>query len=296
MKKSDVIKLKNEVVKKPSSMRYIIAAVCFLLIIAAMVFIVFTQKQNPNPASEKIIREAVALQLSKDPNKLSDEDFKEIIELSLYRKELYDIKFLRKFTNLRRLDLVSIKSPDTHIPILKKILIKIGIIKLPRVHYLDLKPIENLSKLEELTLSTTLIKNIEPVKNLTNLNELACNGIDGFDFDLIKGLTNLKSLSVAQTWIHNFESIKNLKQLEHLWLWAVPVSDISPLKELTNIKIIVLQDMPISDIESVKHLKKLERITIEYCDNISKEQIEDLKNTFPNAEISYLHRSEMSGP
>ncbi|MEJ2648206.1 MAG: hypothetical protein P8016_07355, partial [Sedimentisphaerales bacterium] len=68
--------------KKLSWRKYKLAAVFMsLLITAALVSIYFTQEQKPDPASERVLRQAAAVQLKnqthidKDPNDLTDEDF-----------------------------------------------------------------------------------------------------------------------------------------------------------------------------------------------------------------------------
>ena len=63
-------------IKKKFYWRYIIASgLILLLIIASLVYIRFTQEPKPDPASEIIIRQAIAAQLRKEPNELTDEDF-----------------------------------------------------------------------------------------------------------------------------------------------------------------------------------------------------------------------------
>ena len=64
-----------------------------LLIFAALVFILLTQEQKPDPASEKIIRQAVAEQFGKYPNDLTDEDFAKITEFKISIKT--EFKFRR---------------------------------------------------------------------------------------------------------------------------------------------------------------------------------------------------------
>ena len=64
--KSNTPKL-DEIQTKHSYRKYIIAAVIIpLIIIAALVFIWFTQEQKSDPASEVIIHQAVANKLNKD--------------------------------------------------------------------------------------------------------------------------------------------------------------------------------------------------------------------------------------
>ncbi len=78
MNMNDTMEKQNHSKKKPSHKRYIIAAACFFLITAGLVLFVFTQKQKPDPASEKVIREAATYWLMdgkspyKIPNDLTD--------------------------------------------------------------------------------------------------------------------------------------------------------------------------------------------------------------------------------
>ena len=80
----------NETLKKKHLHRkYIIPVLLILLfIISALVFI-FHMQEQPDPASEKIIRMAAANHLNKDPNELTDSDFAKITEFELCRVAVY---------------------------------------------------------------------------------------------------------------------------------------------------------------------------------------------------------------
>jgi hypothetical protein len=106
----------DKTIKKKFSQRKYIIASAFLLIIAALVFIYFTQEQKPDPVSEKVIREITALQHNKDPNELTDEDFARIVEIDLSNKKLSNIRLLEKFFNLRDLSLNNTIFPENEIP------------------------------------------------------------------------------------------------------------------------------------------------------------------------------------
>jgi hypothetical protein len=100
MQKQNIIQNKKHGLKYKLAMAIILA-----LLISALILSWFSHKEKSDSASEKIIRKATARQLNKDPNELTDEDFAHITELNIKRKELYDIKFLEKFTNLKVLSL-----------------------------------------------------------------------------------------------------------------------------------------------------------------------------------------------
>lgn len=214
----------------PSRKRYIFAAVIvILLLVAALVFIWFTQEDKPELSSERVIREAVAKQLNKDPNELTDEDFSLFKEILIGRYgglvpldetgfllipafELSDIKLLEKFTNLQMLDMYSINFPKSIIPKWIKLLEKYGIINSRDRFYIELTPLEDLSNLHTLSFNGTSIKNIEPLSNLINLKKLNINNTFIQDLEPIKKLKNLKQLYIRGCKNISDDQIKELQK------------------------------------------------------------------------------------
>ena len=232
----------------PSWRKYTLAAVILLLLtIAALAFIYFTQGQEPDPVSEKIIHEIAAEQLKfqehldTKPNKLTDEDFAKIIELHLLNIELTDLKLLEKFTNLKQLYLNNLRYPKNTIPKWMKILAKFGFIDLNERFALDLSPLEKLNNLQSLTIISS------PVNN----------------FKFLSSLKNLHSLNISRGTISNIEPIKNLSNLRELILSGILVSDLEPLKGLINLQWIDLRN----------------------CSKITSKQVEDLQEALPNLKI-----------
>jgi len=197
--------------KKSAHRKYILSAVAILFLVTlALVLFVITQTQKPDPASERLIREAAAAQLGKDPNKLNDDDFRIITELSIGERtetifamydegnsltygynKLTDVRLIDKFTNLKTLYLGSIDVPENKIPKWMQLLSKLGIYDMDKRYTLDLKPLEKLKHLEKLQLGGTAVKNIESLEKLSNLKDLQL--IDAQVSDL-KPLNNLKQL------------------------------------------------------------------------------------------------------
>ncbi len=247
--------IKEDIKKKPSrnlrpEWKYIIPAAALVLIIAALVFIYFMQEQKPDLASEKIIREAAARQLSKDPNELTDEDFAKITELSLSSEdtikseylELTNIKIITKFANLQVLKLKDVWYPESAVPKWKMFLAKhdIHLESNKKMYTLDLTPLEKLVYLRELQLEGYSIYNIQPLAELKSLVklELSCH-------------------------CSNIEPLKGLKNLQNLSLCVPRVYDIEPIKSLKNLK-------------TLKMIK---------CDNITDKQVDDLQKALPNLKI-----------
>ena len=193
--------MKNETVqnitsKHPLKRRYIIAAGTVLLLIITF-FVSFTLylKSIPDPTNEKIIREAAAKQLNKNPNDLNDADFAKVTHLDLSEKEVYNIKLLEKFKNLQNLSLSNIPYPAPDIPMWMVLLGKIRVIDLYKSYYksytdqymIDLSPLENLPDLQIIKINKTLIKDIKPIAKLENLQEIHMTDHQLFDLGIFKG-------------------------------------------------------------------------------------------------------------
>jgi len=277
--------------------RYIFAAFIIpLLIIAALVFILYTQEQ-PDPDSVRTIRQTAAAQLTKDPNNpidpngLTDEDFAKIIEFNIMEKiaaflepddelfvyryiKLSDIKLLEKFVNLQELKL-NILYPETAVPEWMKYLAKLGVFDINKRKLIDLRPLKKLTNLQKLDLSNTGIPYQFSVGKFSKIVTKTGNPPIAYSFIIsqsdspiqditpLSGLINLKELNLNWTRVTNLEPIENLKKLQKLSLTGTKVSDLEPIKSLIN----------------------LQELKIEYCENINDEQIEDLQKALPNLKI-----------
>ena len=247
----------NKNVKKKHSWKiYIFAiAAALLFIITALAFSLFQWKQKADYASEKVIREYVGKMIRKDPNNLTDEDFKKIeilgfplsaaSPISIINRnrnlELSDISLIEKFTNLNYLQLSNIKYPESKIPKLIKILEKFGIKSYREKYVIDLTPLEKLNNLQTLFINKTPVNNIKPLSNLYNL----------------------KNLTIRETW----------------------VSDLEPLRKLSNLEKLNIENTNVTDLEPLSGLKNLKLLYIGGCKNISEKQIEDLKKALPELNI-----------
>ncbi|MBN1974208.1 MAG: hypothetical protein JW787_11250 [Sedimentisphaerales bacterium] len=300
--------------KKPSKRTYIIAAVCFvLLLIGALIVASLNQEPKPDPESEKIIRQAASGQLQKNLNELTEEDLATIEVLYLNGKELCDFKMLEKLTNLQQLRLSALRYPENAIPEWMKILAKLGIFDINKRFALDLSPLKKLQNLQSLTIVSTQIKNYKPLFSLKKLQRLNLSMRSKDDHGMIadlvpiKELINLQSLELSFTNISDLEPIKEFKYLQLLDLYETQVSDLEPIKNLSNLQYLdisgtqvsniehlrgltKLQRMnligtPVSDLESLKNLTQLKTLVINNCKNITDQQVEDLQKALPNLKI-----------
>ncbi|MBN1974381.1 MAG: hypothetical protein JW787_12130 [Sedimentisphaerales bacterium] len=218
----------------------IVVVIIFLLITTALVFSLLSQKPKIDPASELLIRQAAAYKLNKDPNNLTDKDFSKIKVLHFAEvkqdsgksstivrmyKGLTELTFLKKFTNLEKLNLSNIRL-NKSIPKWMKILERLGIINLEDRYTIDVSPISELKNLKVLDLSGFPIKSLKPLSNLTNL----------------------KMLDISETPISNIEPLKKLTNLEQVVMLGCKnitdkqVEDLQ--KALPNLHIAYLKVIP----------------------------------------------------
>lgn len=222
MKMNELMEIQNKIQKKSSRWRYKFAAVFLLLIIAALLYAAFTQEQKSDPVCDKLIREAVSLQLHKEPNDLTDEDFAKITKLSIKGKELSDIRLLEKFTNLQQLELIAIDYPKNAIPQWISIMAKFCLFNLKNRFSINLSPLENLHNLKMLTINFTTISNNECLSNLVNLQWLDLNGTSVSDLKPFKNLTYLHCLNINSSQIFDLEPIMGFKNLRTLYIQDCP--------------------------------------------------------------------------
>ena len=258
--------------KNSFHMKYILSIALPLFFVAIFIFIVYTMNQSYSTSGDAVIRKIAGQILNKDPNSLGTKDFLEITELNLSGQTLEDIRLLKKFKNLRELDISRLEVSVAKIPVWKTILIKIHIIEKPvpgrggineKNNLLNLQPLRYLSRLEELNLKFTPIESLAPLSGLKNLQNLDIFGTGVFDLGPVGKLSNLKYLNLGQT----------------------KISDLKPLRDLSKLQRLNIYDTKISDIEPARNLTNLIYLDIRKCSNILYNQIDDLQTSLPELVI-----------
>jgi internalin A len=245
----------------------------------------FTQiSKDPNLYSQTRIRKDFKpyfqTPIRIDPNSLTDEDFAKIKNIDIAQKELSDIRFLKKFTNLEKLTFFRVY-PVSKTPKWRQLLVKLRLFKPPEQSTLDLSPLANLKNLQILTFYSANIADITPLKNLKALRELVLTRTDVSDISAIANLTNLQRLDLQGTnvsdikpvthlinlkvlilssHVSEIKSLENLKNLQELDLSNSKVSNISVLANLTNLNKLSLADSNVNDITPLANLKNLETL------------------------------------
>lgn len=267
--------------------KYAIIILSLLIIIISFIspFIILPYRKQIQISSKTIICEAAASQLNKDSSQFTKDDFSKITELDLSFSTLSDIKYLKNFTNLKKLNLSGIRTPDTRKPKWKQMLSKIGIIDISKEESVDLSPLKKLANLEILSLDfDARVRNIGALSALNNLKELSFKYSHNFtDLRPVGRILSLNRLNLYETDVSDLEPLKNLKNLQSLVLLATNVSNLEPLKSVTNLETLSLDSVDVYKLELIGTLTKLKSLSIFYATVSDLEPIKYLAN------LEYLH-------
>jgi Leucine-rich repeat (LRR) protein len=148
----------------------------------------------------------------------------------------------------------------------------------------DLSGIENLSNLQQFSLTGNNVSDISALKGLTNLQTLNLGGNQISDISPLEGLFNLQELNLTINKISDISVLKGLTNLQTLELADNNITDISALKGLINLQTLKLADNNIIDVSSLKWLTDLQYLDLSY-NPVSDVDIQTLKNSLPKCNI-----------
>jgi Leucine-rich repeat (LRR) protein len=288
--------------------------ICLVLSFAANVLFA----SNPADNSEKIIRKAIARQLKKDPNKLTDDDFKKVATLSRssstpvpVEKQLNrdpnklpndnyiivetleisgdfnDINLLSKFTNLKTLDLGGTKVSDIK-PLSN--LTNLQLLVLPKTLVSDINGLSKCTNLQLLWLSETKVSNIKPLANLTNLTGLILFSTDVSDISVLTKLTKLTYLFLSNTKVSDIRPLANLTNLQTIEIGGTQVKDVNALAGLVKLEWLNLSGTQVRDISPLANLKNLKSLNVASTP-VSNEQIAELQKALPKVNITHSDKN-----
>ena len=184
-------------------------------------------------------------------------------------------------------------------------------------HVSDISALQGMTNLELFVDHSGSVSDISPLFGLTGLRRLDLHSNGDLDGDsvmsIISELTNLEMLSLGGFHINDISPLANLVNLEFLNLFNLGIADISPLADLTKLFKLVLGDNQISDISPLSGLSNLRFLGLAEdslsdlsalfglinLENIalgpgplkSAEQISELREVLPNADIMIIRRS-----
>lgn len=135
----------------------------------------------------------------------------------------------------------------------------------------DLKPLENLMKIEVLDVNQNYtISDITPVYNLLNLKKLVLYDNPITDISGIGRLSKLEYLDLNFTPVENIDAISTLVNIEILSLGgyggnkSVKFTNIKPLSNLKKLKQLTLAARGLTSIKSLENLTELDFLDLSY--------------------------------
>ena len=118
------------------------------------------------------------------------------------------------------------------------------------------------------------------------------------DISWISSLEHLQVLILADNKVKDLTPLRNLKRLKYVELFMNPITDISPLGELTellDVNLCYCFKGNITDVSALLNCKKLERIWLTGNKNIPEKGLQELRDAFPDAIVSYTNGTGSTG-
>ena len=151
-----------------------------------------TQEKIDNAA---IVRKAVASELKKKPEDVTEGDYAKVITLDLSGSLLSDLTLLKELNNLQKIYLGGTAVSDLS-PI--KALINLQDLRLSDTKVSDPTPLKSLINLLMLDLAGTAVSDLSPLKELINLQELRLSGTKVSDEQVAELKKALPKLRIIQ--------------------------------------------------------------------------------------------------
>ncbi|CAL5987365.1 leucine-rich_repeat domain-containing protein [Hexamita inflata] len=128
---------------------------------------------------------------------------------------------------------------------------------------LDLDGLQQMQKLQVLSLTRVQCCNLQIIQNLVHLDQFYLEQtIDVVDISFLKQLTRLSRLSLYDSHITDISVLQSLVTLTSLNLTSNQLSNISSLSYLVNLDVLYLQDNAIEQLEPIKNLFNLKQLNL----------------------------------
>ena len=157
--------------------------------------------ESEKEKSDSVIEEAIRIELKKPEGKITQADYLNLKELSIYRvgRPVKDITLVGELTNLEQLEFAG------------------GDIS-------DPAPLAKLTKLRSLQVYNCGLKDFSTLSGLDSLEELSASGNKISNLSSLKGLTKLRVLALNQNLIKDASPLFGLKSLKWVNLKGNPIS------------------------------------------------------------------------
>jgi internalin A len=149
---------------------------------------------------------------------------------------------------------------------------------------------EDFAKIIKLDISSNELSDIKFLAKLINLQTLRLEFVKFPDKAIpkwMKVLEKLGILDLSERFSLDLTPLESLTKLQELNLLGTQVSNLEPITNLTNLRVLNIAGTRVSSLEPLKGLTKLERLNIQPNDNITAEQLKELKSAIPNLNVEF---------
>jgi len=203
------------------------------------------------------------------------------------KKEIVSIEPVSKLTKIKRLD-ISNTSVDDLMP--ARNLSNLEHLNASGTLISQLDAIRYLTKLQHLDISKTRVADVAPLANFTSLIRVNLSKTAVSDLDPLKGLQNLKGLDISGTQVRTLNSITTLTSLDRLDFSETSISDISPLGSLTKIVFLKFEQTSIANLDPLRNMTSLNLLFVDQT------PVSDLSplNGLPNLSRIYCDQTRVT--
>lgn len=158
----------------------------------------------------------------------------------------------------------------------------------------NLKPLSELTKLEELNLSNTLIDDLTPLRNLNGLEKLNCSGTPLTLLEPLRYSSSLTEINLSFTPLDNIDVLSNLKSLEKVNISYSKLSTFHSLAELQNLRILNISGLKITSESGLTGIIALVDLIAASCDIADLSNFNNFQN-LQNLNIDSTNISDLEG-
>ena len=148
----------------------------------------------------------------------------------------------------------------------------------------ELKPLERLYRLQQLSIEDTRITSLMPVSRLSTLTVLKCARSPVQDLGPLRFHTGLRELNIENTPVANLEPLANLLEIEQLICAGTQIKDLRPISNMRKLRNLDISNTEVRTLKPLEGLPGLESLSC-FNTRISARQVESMRQSMPAMSI-----------
>lgn len=150
----------------------------------------------------------------------------------------------------------------------------------------SLKPLDQFIRLRKVFISNTRVTSLRDLSEHKQIEEITCKNGPLMDVEGLVNLKNLKLLDISNTAVEDLRPLAPLKSLETLNASGTNIRKLKGVSELINLKKLDVSNTRVWQLDRLYDIRDLETL-ICYNTRIRARKIEELKQEFPDCEVTY---------